>query len=163
MIPPALFFFLKIVLSIQNLLCFHTNCKIICSSSVKYAIDILIVFAQLLSCVRLFSSTPWTAAHQAPLSMGFPRQEYWNGLLCPSPGDLPNRGISPTFPPLAGGFFTTEPPGEPSTLLGIAYSLQIAMDSMIILAILILPTQEHDISFHLFVLSSIHFINIIVF
>ena len=38
--------------------------------------------------VRL-SATPWTVAHQAPLSMGFPRQEYWSGLPCPSPGDLP--------------------------------------------------------------------------
>ena len=40
--------------------------------------------------------TRWTVAHQAPLSMGFPRQEYWNGLLCPPPGDLPNLGIKPT-------------------------------------------------------------------
>ena len=49
-------------------------------------------------------------AHQAPLSMGFSRQEYWSGLPCPPPGDLPNPGIEPvslTFPALAGGFFTT--------------------------------------------------------
>ena len=39
------------------------------------------------------SATPWTVAHQAPLSMGFPRQEYWSGLPFPSPGDLPNPGI----------------------------------------------------------------------
>ena len=45
--------------------------------------------------------TQWTAAHQAPLSMGFPRQEYWSGLPFPSPGDLPNPGIEPTFPALA--------------------------------------------------------------
>ena len=52
----------------------------------------------------------WTVAHQAPLSTGFSRQEYWSGLLCPSPGDLPNPGIEPislTSPALAGGFFTT--------------------------------------------------------
>ena len=45
----------------------------------------------LLSCVHLFV-TPWTVGHQAPLSMGFPRQEYWSGLPCPSPEDLPNQG-----------------------------------------------------------------------
>ena len=56
--------------------------------------------------------TPWTVASQAPLSMGFLRQEYWSGLPFPSPGDLPNPGIKPTSPALAGGFFTTEPPGK---------------------------------------------------
>ena len=51
-------------------------------------------------CVQLFS-TPWTVAHQAPLSMGFPRQEYWSGLTCLSPlGDLPNPGIRPVSPAL---------------------------------------------------------------
>ena len=44
------------------------------------------------SCIQLFA-TPWTVAHQAPLSMGFSRQESWSGLLCPLPGDLPNPGI----------------------------------------------------------------------
>ena len=55
-------------------------------------------------------ATLWTAAHQAPLSMGFSRQEYWRGLPFPSPGDLPNPGIKPTSltaPALVGGFFTT--------------------------------------------------------
>ena len=58
--------------------------------------------------VQLFV-TPWTVAHQAPLSMGFSRQEYWSGLPCPPPGDLPDPGIKPesfTSPALAGGFFT---------------------------------------------------------
>ena len=57
--------------------------------------------------VQLFA-TPWTVAHQASLSMEFSRQEYWSGLTCPSPGDLPNPGIKPeslTSPQLAGGFF----------------------------------------------------------
>ena len=54
--------------------------------------------------------TPWTVARQAPLSMGFPRQEYWSGFPFPSPGDLPNSGIKPRSPALAGGFFTAEPP-----------------------------------------------------
>ena len=55
---------------------------------------------------------PWTVAHQAPLSTGFPRQEYWNGLPFPSRGDLPDPGIEPVSPALAGGFFTTETPGK---------------------------------------------------
>ena len=46
--------------------------------------------------------------------MVFPRQKYWSGLPFPSPGDLPDPGIEPTSPALAGGFFTTEPPGNPS-------------------------------------------------
>ena len=50
-----------------------------------------------LSRVQLFA-TPWTIAHQAPLSMGFSRHEYWNGLPFPSPGDLPNTGIKPGTP-----------------------------------------------------------------
>ena len=44
--------------------------------------------------------TPWTVAHQAPLSMGFSRQESWSGLPCPSPGDLPNPGTEPGSPTL---------------------------------------------------------------
>ena len=56
------------------------------------------------------STTPWTVAHQAPLSMGFSRQEYWSGFPFLSPGDLPKPRIKPTFvlsPELTGGFFTT--------------------------------------------------------
>ena len=67
-----------------------------------------------LSRVRLFT-TLWTVAHQTPLSMGLPRQEYWNGLPFPSPGHLPDPGIepvSPASPALAGQSFTTEPPGK---------------------------------------------------
>ena len=63
----------------------------------------------LFSCVQLFA-TPWTVACQAPLSMGFPRQEYWSGLPCPTPGDLPNPGTDPLSlmsPALADRFFTT--------------------------------------------------------
>ena len=57
--------------------------------------------------------TPWTVACQAPLSMGLSWQEYWSGLPFPSPGDLPDPGIETTSPALAGGFFTTVPPGKP--------------------------------------------------
>ena len=59
--------------------------------------------------------TLWGIAHQAPLSMGFSRQEYWSGLPCPPPGDLPGPGIEPTSllpPALAGGFFTTSTTGK---------------------------------------------------
>ena len=59
------------------------------------------------------SATAWTLACQAPLSMEFFRQESWSGLPCPPPGDLPDPGIKPAPPALAGGFFTTEPPGKP--------------------------------------------------
>ena len=64
--------------------------------------------------VQLFA-TLWTVACQAPLSMEFPRQEYWSGLPFPSPGDLPDPGIEPASLAslaLAGGFFATEPPGK---------------------------------------------------
>ena len=65
-----------------------------------------------LSRAQLFA-TPWTAAHQAPPSMRFSRQGYWSGVPFPSPGDLPNPGIEPAPPALAGRFFTTAPPGNP--------------------------------------------------
>ena len=57
--------------------------------------------------------TLWTGAHQAPLSTGFSRQEYWSGLLYLSPGDLPDSGIKPVSLALAGEFFTAEPPEKP--------------------------------------------------
>ena len=53
-----------------------------------------------------------STACQAPLSMGFSREEYWSGLPFPIPGDLPNLGTEPTSPTLASRFFTTEPPGK---------------------------------------------------
>ena len=66
-------------------------------------------------CVRVLShfsfiwlfATPWNVAHQAPLFMGFSRQEYWNGVRFPIPGDLPNPGIQPASLAIAGGLFTT--------------------------------------------------------
>ena len=68
----------------------------------------------MLSHVRLFV-IPWTVVHLAPLPMEFSRQEYWNGLLCASPGSLPKPGIEPmSLTPLAlVGRFTTAPPGKP--------------------------------------------------
>ena len=64
-------------------------------------------------------TTPWIAAHQAPLSMGFPRQEYWSVLSYSSLGDLPDPGSEPTPPDLAGEFFTTEPPGKALCITGV--------------------------------------------
>ena len=66
----------------------------------------------LLSLQVAFNSfvNPWTVAHQTPLSVGFPRQASWSVLSFPLPGDLPDPGIQPTSPALAGVFFTTEPP-----------------------------------------------------
>ena len=65
--------------------------------------------------------TLWTVTHQAPLSMGFFRQEYWSGLPFPSSGGLSHTGIepaSPTASALSGGFFTSEPPGKPACSYG---------------------------------------------
>ena len=56
--------------------------------------------------------TPRTVVHQDPLSIGFFRQEYWSGLSGPSPGDLPNPGVKPGCPALAGRFFFFLPPGH---------------------------------------------------
>ena len=71
----------------------------------------LCVCGQLLSHVWLFA-TPWIIAHQAPLSMGFPRQEYWSWLPFPSLADLPDPGIKPASPALQVVSLPTEPPGK---------------------------------------------------
>ena len=60
--------------------------------------------------------TPWTADRQAPLSMGFPKQEYWSGLPFPSPGDLPNPGIEPRSPTLQADSLPTELLGKPGDI-----------------------------------------------
>ena len=73
-------------------------CELICQgfhSEVFLAVCVLNHFSR----VRLFA-TPWTVAHQAPLSMGFSRQEYWSGLPFFSPGELPDTGIEPGSPAL---------------------------------------------------------------
>ena len=87
----------------------------------------------MLSHVSLFS-TPWTAACQAPLSMGFFRQEYCSGLPCPPPGDLPNPGIEPSSPALQEDSLPSEPPEKPkNTGVGSLFLLQG-----------IFPTQESN-------------------
>ena len=62
------------------------------------------------SCPTLYD--PWTVAHQAPLSMGFSRQEYWSGLPFPPPWDLPDPGIEPRSPALQADSLPSEPPGS---------------------------------------------------
>ena len=69
------------------------------------------LLARMLSHVRIFYD-PRTVALQVPLSVGFPRQEYWSGLPFPSSGDLPNPGIESRSPALAGRFFAIVPPGK---------------------------------------------------
>ena len=123
---PTTYF--SITHELRNISTFLNDCKILseprhihstkykssieCCHGTEYSCYKDYVHVQLLSRVWL-SATPWTVAHQTPMSMGFSRQEYWSGLPFPTPGDLPNPGIKPTSPPLAGGFFLTVPPGKP--------------------------------------------------
>ena len=72
----------------------------------------MVVVVESLSGVQLFA-TLWTVARQAPLSMGFSRQEYWSGLPFPSPGDLPDPGIEPGSPTLQADYLPSGPPGKP--------------------------------------------------
>ena len=83
--------------------------------SLIYILYILLLFSH--SVVSNSFGTPWTVAYQAPMSVRFPKQEYWSGLPFPSLGDLPDTGIKPTSPTLEGRFFTGEPPGKPIWLL----------------------------------------------
>ena len=84
--------------------------------------NISCVCAHLLSCVCFFA-IPWTVAHQASLSMEFPRQEYWSELPFPTSEGLPDPGIEPTSPvspALVGGLFITESLGKPFYILFIS-------------------------------------------
>ena len=96
-----------------------------CGEQFAYIVYVY-VYMRAVSCfshVPLFA-TLWAVACQAPLSMGFSKQEYWTGLLFPSPGNLSNPRIKPMSPALAGRFFTTEP-REKST-----YTLCLCSSSM---------------------------------
>ena len=98
-------------------------------------------------------ATLWTAPRQAPLSMGFSRQEYWSGLLCPPPGGLPNPGIkhvSLMSPALAGRFFTTSTTQEAHNILynllihcGFAYDLSLQVDFLLFYS-QVYPTYIED-------------------
>ena len=100
-----------IILFICCWLWFIVFCWIlVCSFPFFWYFFLVLVCVCMPSCfshVWLFA-TPWT-----PLFIGFSRQEYWSGLPCLPPGNLPDPGIEPTSPALAHGFFTTEPPGKP--------------------------------------------------
>ena len=87
--------------------------------------QVMLLLLSHFSHIQLFV-TLWTVAHQAPLSMGFSRQEYWNGLPCPAPGDLPNPGtevMSLMSPALAGEIFITSTSWDlssnPASLCGL--------------------------------------------
>ena len=85
--------------------------------------------------------TPWTVACQAPLSMAFSREEYWSGLPCPPPGDLPNPRIEPTClmsPALAGGFFTTSATWEALSWIEIDSKISQRVSPFMFLLFLIL-------------------------
>ena len=71
--------------------------------------------------VCLTLATPWTVAHQAPLSVEFSRQEYWSGLPCPSPGDLPGPGVEPGSPALQADPLPSKPPGKPRKGLDVVF------------------------------------------
>ena len=89
--------------------------------SLAWCVCILYILLSLLSCrcgqslsPVWFFVTPWTVARQAPLSMGFSRQEYWSGLTFPSPGDLPNPGIEPESPASQADSLPLNHQGSPS-------------------------------------------------
>ena len=91
---------------VYTYMCMHV-CMCVCVCIYVYVLSHF-------SCVCL-SATLWTVASQSPLFMGFPRQEYWSGLLCPPPRDLPNPGIrpaSPLSPALQVNSLPAEPLGE---------------------------------------------------
>ena len=93
--------------------------------------------------------TPWTIACQAPLSMGFSRQEYWSGLPFPSPDDLTDPGIEPSSSALAGGFFTEWATKEASDTCSTMMNLENMLNERI-------QTQKESIVlFHLYKVSSI--------
>ena len=85
---------------------------------------------------------PWTETYESPLSMEFPRQEYWSGLPFPPPGDLLDPGVEPTSPgspTLAGRFFTTEPPGKSFLIIclnGYLWLVAMTLDSSAISIVL---------------------------
>ena len=87
------------------------------SQSSQYILSNLLKLLVTQSCPTL--RTPWTVARQAPLAIEFSRQEYWSGLLCPSPGDLPDPGIEPGSPALQADSLPAEPPGLITISMGI--------------------------------------------
>ena len=89
----------------------HTHIHVHMKRRRNTSLDITESESEVTQSCPLFA-TLWTVGHQAPVSMGFPRQEYWSGLLFPSPGDLPDPGIEPGSPTLQADALTSEPPGK---------------------------------------------------
>ena len=118
-------FKIKIIQIMHNFcfIFFYAFPQIFCSKQKQKKPDdsLILMFFLFVFCTKpTLCHTPRTVAHQAPLSTGFPRQEYWSGLPFPPPGDLSNPGIKPTSllsPALAGKSFITELPGKPSGIL----------------------------------------------
>ena len=90
---------------------FYTLIEYLCSL-------FMLLFSRSTKYVRVFA-TPWTVTCQAPLSMGFSEQEYWSGLPCPSPGDLPDPGIKRGSPTLQADSLPSEPPENPSLFIAV--------------------------------------------
>ena len=88
----------------------------------KYCFISLLCMLSRFSCVHLFA-TLWTLVCQTPLFMGFPRQEYWSGLLFPSSGDFPDPGIKPRSPALWADALLSEPPRNTSHLQRFSLAL----------------------------------------
>ena len=117
-------------ISIKNQYCFlrsflvlNNNRKLLFANNLMKAYALCV-----LGRIQLFA-TLWTIAHQAPLSMGFPRQEYWSGFPFPPSGDLPYPGIkstTPVSPALTTGFFTTSATWESQRALGIVLKVLVA-------------------------------------
>ena len=89
-------------------------------TSQVYSLPACFPWMCVLSRVRLFA-TPWTAACQAPLPTGFFRQEYWSGLPCPPPGDLPTQGLNPGLQHYRQILYQLSHHGSPRTLQWVAY------------------------------------------
>ena len=89
----------------------HSSQSYLCPASKGPVRTCCCLVTKSLSCAQLFV-TPQTVTHQAPLSLGFPRQRCWHGLPFSSSGDIHSTGIKPVSFALAGGFFATEPPGK---------------------------------------------------
>ena len=104
--PPLFIYYFDYIAIVQQ-----SKEPLILFSETEGGVDGLLLFSRIV--VSDSSVTPQTVAHQTPLFIGFPRQEYWSGWPFPSLEDLPDPGIKSVSPTLAGGFFTTQPPGKP--------------------------------------------------
>ena len=107
----------------------------------------------LVSKSRLTPVTPWTVAHQDPLSVGFSRQEHGSGLPFPSPGDLPDPGIEPGSPVLASSFFTAEPLGK---LCWLCCCCSVTLSSLTLCNPMDCNTPGFPVLHHLLELDPIH-------